>query len=341
MPLATRQHCTIPANRARVALGQGQDQVVQADDSCRILDHLLVYPAKACNVLSHGALKQFNALRQISHIRTKLIFIPGEDICTIEPHLATNSWPNTHQQAGQSGLARRRGSHYGQHLTWVECERHAPEDECLAARRGRHQPLYQQLPFGPGQGHPSLSRWHCAQHSVQPGVGIPNIDDGLPLCDELDQGCQHPATQYGANDHEGSPTVELVFQQKPGAKTQQKRAHCGLHKLREGLVKASPVRCQGLALQKLFLPLHPAAVNSGQHSHRLDDLRVPQAAVCILLRCCRTAVGCQQWRLRTSLIAPAHKSLDHRCDHRSPSQNWTDGKCQHQGHQRNWDLHDR
>ena len=118
---------------------------MQADGARGGLDLGLVNFTKARNVFCHGAVKQFDPLRQITDMGAQFQLVPCEDVHAVKPNFAIDGWPQAHQQTRQSGLAGGRRTDHGQHVARLQTKADALENGYRNTGRTGNQSINLQL----------------------------------------------------------------------------------------------------------------------------------------------------------------------------------------------------
>ena len=84
-----------------IAFREMQDQFMHAGALGSHDDFFGIDLAKARDVFTDSAAKQFNILRQVTDVRSELVFIPCVNVGAIEAHLADRCRPDADEQARQ------------------------------------------------------------------------------------------------------------------------------------------------------------------------------------------------------------------------------------------------
>ena len=93
LALTSGKHGPLIPDLRIVALGQGEDHVVDARELGGENDPFGIYSTQACDIFSDAAGEQFHVLRQIPDERSEFFGIPGGNIGAINANLAARGGP--------------------------------------------------------------------------------------------------------------------------------------------------------------------------------------------------------------------------------------------------------
>ena len=343
LALTARQDRALFTNAGLQSLRECVGHLAQSHLINHALHLLHVHLAKARDVLGQGAVKELHRLGQIAQVWAQFVFVPIEHIGTVEPHLALQGWPQTHDQASECRLARGRGTDDHHRLARCDRKTHSPQNRNLTHRCTGNDALDRQHPFGGRKRH-RLTFWRKETEQIfQALVGVAGVDHEPPLRHQLRERLQHFAPQNRGHHHHAAAAEHLALDGEPASRPQEQRALQGLDQLGDGVVGTGRVRRVGLELQEFALLDHPFGVDVAHHAHGLNHLGVSEGAVGVVLRIDGASVGFGQDRHGFLFGVVGNVDLHHGAEHghdTEPGAHNEDDDQKHQGHGRIEHGHD-
>ncbi len=224
------------------------------------------------------AVEELHVLRQVSNDAAEVLAGTLVGRGPIEPYRPGAGRNQSHQHAGQRGLARARGTDHAQPLPRFDLEDQSLQQRLVRSGHGDAEIIHFQKSLRRRKRHALSLGWHLRQHTAQALHGLVKSLQLLPVANRLFDGCQPPRHDDRGSDD--GARRNLAFDGKIGAKRQDARLHEQPHHPRHGAVAATPVAGVALLVEGQLLQCLPALPQHATHAKCVHGFGVAAHFIC-------------------------------------------------------------